>query len=170
MPRPPKKKTRVTAKAFSKGLLQGQTEHDAKTFKNKKQLQVWLKDRLESLIENIDPLEIVAVAGLTILIKQGIEWTEDIPLTLLQKNSLIRTLMRFVPLVGLSFDIFVPDLPPEAIEALKKAMDSPPMEIIQYVASFIVAFIIVRHADRIIEAGGNILGVAKGLMGALIAI
>lgn len=163
MPRPPIKKTKKLAKAQKEGELQAENEFIAKTFKNKKQFLNWAKGKLDGFLEKIDPLETMAILTTTVFIKFGIEWAEDL-LTVPVDSDIFRTIYRMgLGVIGL----LIPPSP-EALqqkEKLKAIMDSPPMEMFQWGVSFLVAYIIIKHAGELITAGGNILGVAKGLIG-----
>jgi len=163
VPRPPKKKTRVLAKAQREGELKAEIEHINKVFKNKKHLKAWFTLRLQHLLEKIEPLKALAILGTTILIKSGIEWSEIAAEELFKKNSLIRTLMRMANPFWFLAEGYIPEAP----EQIKEALDQPHVEVIQWIISFAVAYLIVEHGDAIINAGGNVLGVAKGLIGAL---
>jgi len=164
LPRPPIKKTRVLAKAQREGELKAEAQHRAKTFSNKKQFHIWLVERLENLVDKIDPLKLVATVAMTVFVKTGIEWTEDIVSTALGKDSLIRTIASMLPILGI-IEAITPEIPPQITQ---EALDTPQVEFIEWLISFLVAYMLVEHAGEIIQAGGNLLGVAKGLIGGLV--
>jgi len=163
----PIKRTKKLAEAERTGVLKAEEKYHSKLFSNKKQTGIWLAKQFERLIEKIDPLEAVAILTATFFIKQGIEWTENIPTTILQKDSLIRTVIKTIPFFGPLAVMLTPEAPPEFQEKVEEALDSPQAEVIQYLLSFVVAYIVVKHPEAIMSLGGNILGVAKGLIGGL---
>ena len=158
MPKLPIKKTRTLAKVKKEGELKAITENKAKIFTNKKQLQNWLVARFESLVKDIDALELMAIFGTTVLIKQGIDWAQiavnEETVNLFHSILTADWLQSFRDIIALQ----EPEEPKaEPIGAT----------LTEWVISFVVAFILIRHADAVINAGGNILFMAKGLIGAL---
>lgn len=87
----------------------------------------------------------------------------------MQKDSIFRVLVKHLPFWRSFIDPLIPSLSPEQVETAKKQMDMPQAEIIQWLISFIVAYLIIDNAGELISAGANILGVAKGLIGAVSA-
>jgi len=121
-----------------------------------------IKDWLKKMADKIDPLEIVAVTGMTYLIKNGIEWTEEII-----KNP--APFFRMIaPLTGFAF-LLVPDVPEPQQDAISKMMDTPQAEMVQWLLSFVLAYLLVHNFGMIMQAvgsaTGNIIGMAKGLLG-----
>lgn len=160
MPRPAKKKTRVLAEAQRTGELKAENKFRAKVFKNKKQFQNWLVERLETLMKSIDPLELMAVAGTTVLIKQGIDWAQ-VAVATAEFNIFNKILTA--DWIG-SFQAIIAWVQGSG-EPEPQAPTGP--ELMEWVISFVIAFFLVRHGEALINAGGNMLGVAKGLIGAL---
>lgn len=153
MPRPAVKKTFKLAKAKKLGELSAKIDHENKTFSNKKMLWVSLKNHLGKMLDRTDPLEMIAVIGATYIIKNGIDWTQ----------GFVEGTGEFILGAVAQIGTWLGGTPEE--ELVKKITETPEGEVIEWVVSFIVAFIIIRHAGALITAGGNILGVAKGLIG-----
>lgn len=115
---------------------------------------------------NIDPLELVAILGTTILIKNGIEWTEQS----MGNQDLLRTfskvLVLFNPILGLSWAVGMKPIS-ELIGSpeFQEKLDSPEVETMQWFLSFTVAYIIVRHFPAIVQTAGSVVNMAKGLLG-----
>lgn len=157
------KKWRTKAKEEKKGALTAIEEHLSKVFSNKKQFKNWLVQKFDSLVDKIDPMKALVILSLTGIIKTGIEWSEE-AIASLAEPDIFKAVMKY----GLGiFGGLVP--PSEAAltqqEQIQKAFDTPQAEIIEWALSFIAAYMIVEHGDALITAGGNILGVAKGLVG-----
>ncbi len=167
MPRPAKKKTEVLSEAQETGRLRAQ-----KKFSKTEPFLDKLKPYLMQILHRIDPLEAIAIFGTTIIIKQGINWTED-----MFKDVNVTWLMRFIlSPVGAagqySFE-FVNEilkkgqagsLSADETKTLKDLLGTPQAEILQWLVSFSAAYIIVHHFGAIVEAGSNVVGMAKGLL------
>lgn len=125
----------------------------------KKSLLDSAREHLGKMIDRIDPLEATAILGATYLIKQGIQWTEV--LTTSNLPNITWLLNLFNPFRGV---VNVPVIPRETAEDIQKALDTPQSEAIEWLLAFAAAFIIVRHAGEIIQAGSNILNVGKSLL------
>lgn len=72
MPRPPKKKTRVLAEAYTTGKLKAEAKFNKKKF-DLKNFPTLLKEKFFESLEQIDPIETVALLGLTTIYQPIIE-------------------------------------------------------------------------------------------------
>ena len=165
MPRPAKKKTRVLAKAQKLGELQAELEWEYKTLKNKKHLFVSIKNHIGKMIDKIEPMELIAVLGATYLIKTGIEWTEEILAGAAEfANIVVKATQKYRFVDGAIQVILEPEGIPELAE-IRQALDSAPVEIVEWLLSFMVAYMVVHNFAAIVNAGGSILSLAKTLIG-----
>lgn len=104
---------------------------------------------------------------MTYFIKQGIEWSEELTGPLMQEDSVFRVLIKHLPFWRSFIDPFMPSLTSDQVDTAKKQMDMPQAEAIQWLISFVIAYLLVENAGEIINAGANIIGVAKGMIGML---
>lgn len=155
-PRLPIKKTRKLAEAEEVGKLKARVQHRAKTLQNKKQLRVWLVERLERILDKVDPLKTVAVITLTFLIKSSIDWTN-----LIKTGSKGLSILYNILLARWTTAIAegAKDIEPEDLQD----------EMLEWVISFIVAYMVIEYGGEMIRAGGDLLNVAKGLIGGFFA-
>lgn len=162
MPRPAKKKTRVLAEAAKTGELNAILKHEFKVLRNKKHFLVSLKNHIGKMVDRVDPLKLASVLVLTVVIKTGIEWAEE-AITAIRAENVFKTMYR----VGMGvLGLLLPESP--SPEEIRKAFDTPIVEVFEWGISFAVAYIIVEHGAELVAAGGNILGVAKGLLGGFV--
>jgi hypothetical protein len=157
----------VLAKAAKKGELQAVAENKSKIWSNKKQRTAWMLTQLEKVIDKIDPMKALAILGTTLIIKQGINWAQYLGQKFAEQGG------SPVGMVAAILGDLMPGNP--VLEALagitgeKKVNLGGRAEIMEWVISFTVAYILVEHAGELITAGGNILFAAKGLIGGLLA-
>jgi hypothetical protein len=136
MGRPAKKKAYWESKKAEQGRLQAQIEYARKV-----PLIQRLQPVLEDSLRRIDPLELAAVTGLTITIRQLILVNED----------------------WLKAATFQDKFSVGAIEAIFRILGHKVMDISKFsnseigiwVCSFVIAFIVVRHA-------GSLMGLISG--------
>lgn len=148
MPKLPKKKTRVLAEKKAYGETLGKLkaeEHFAKTKKGKIRA---IKEILTKMLEKIEPVETVAVVGLTIIIKNIIvEFFED---------KIVEYTTGKIPFTPMVFMRAVyPKQFEIAEEEMKKAFDKPNVEFYEWLFSFSIAFIIVRHGGALFSMLGQ---------------
>lgn len=139
------------AKGIAKAIGQGIQKAD-----EGKPLEESLKEHLGRMIDRIDPLESLAVIGVTFLIKQGIEWTEEL------QYANLAAIHWFLDL--LSWPSKFP-WPNPTKEQFDSAVDSPNAEMIQWALSFAIAYVIVHNFDAVISLGKDVISIAKNLIG-----
>jgi hypothetical protein len=171
MPRPPVKKTQKLAKAKRLGELRAERE-----FAKSLTLTDSLREHISHMIDKIDPLELAAVGGMTWLVHDTILTNEGLLNSLnvlIGAFSTVATHPWEVWLTGimnyLGLGWWAPlrmDQPPGVIPAEVMATLSK-NQIVSWVVSLTIAFIIVRHAGGIITALGSGLGSLTGLIALL---
>jgi len=123
----------------------------------KKHPDEWFKDRISSLFSNMtfnDILELVAIAGMTVVIKNMIDASEDLLNKINQMQvpeafltGFIRGFTGFqIPVLGFLFR------QTEITEAFEIA------DPLKWLISFCMAFVIVHHFDSLMKAFGSIQG------------
>lgn len=168
LPRPPKKKTRVIAKARREGELKAEAEHEYKSIKfiadmlpfmpekYKKNAVLWMKNLLEKHLDKMPKM--VAVLGLTWMIKFTIDWTQGV-----FKRALERATKMPIPF-GLGQVAF--EQMPHGRPAIKIGDDTEWQE---WLISYVVAYIIIEHGGEIAlglgESFKNLSMIAGFLLG-----
>jgi len=147
-------------------------------FEKKKPISQKMQEFLVSKMKEIDPAEALAIAGTTVIIKCGINWTEEVVAKaqpfINTYNQISEGMLNVIMLGG--YDILKksylgavgnPTQPTqqEIQDRLRSESSGFQVEVMEWVISFTLAFLIVRHFGEIMQAGSNILGVAKGLLG-----
>lgn len=117
---------------------------------------VWLRNHLGKMLENIDPLELTAILGITVLVKGVIDKSEEI-------RSKIHPFVTFGEIPEGYKAVFsgIPfwyDLVKEGEKYEGLLPDS-----MDWLVAFAVAFVIMRHGSTLIGAGGSIINVIIGL-------
>lgn len=135
--------------------------------KGLKEWRLVFKRYLDKFIENVDPLEMVAVLGVSYLVKNGIDWGQIVTAEILGGFAEVS---KFWYKILDPFNLFgLQDLPGISDEEIKQKISdmskAPTTEIIEWVISIALGFIIVRYFDALIEAGGDVLSLAKSLIG-----
>ena len=143
-----KKEIRELTKEREKAKLQAEYHF---FFKNSRGWKLYLKRWFDSVKDKLDPLELISITGVTVIIKNGIEWTEKI----------IEQQAQFVNLFA-----GILKVPKIDITILEKAMDTPQAEMLQWLISFSIAYLIVHNFGAIMSAGGNLVAAAVKLIGA----
>jgi len=131
-------------------------------------------------LEAVDPIEVAAVLAGTYLIKQVIEASEEISAVVVAKAAYLTKHPELAgawalsgiiagPLGGAISTAFMPE-DSEAKAAYLRAMDSGTAEAIQWVLSFMIAVLLVKHGGEIIgmltDGGKGIGTIAKMLLAA----
>lgn len=168
MPRPPKKKTRVLAEAETTGKLKAKDKHKSKIFKNKKQMKAWIIEQLEKLIARIDPLELTAVMGATVIIKTGIDWSEEIlkQFEATSKETWWKLVFPVETIMGMGYDALFQQLTGKPREQMRKEMEGQVYtEVMEWIVSFCIAYVVIHNFGALIDAGTSLLGSAKMLLG-----
>lgn len=165
MPKPAVKKTMKLAYAAEIGKLKAK-----KHIENLKKIPEKFKETFLEMLEKVDMLEATAVLGATYLIKTGIDWAEQFAQAAAQPtgNILDFWLRTFDPLnvFGLQG---VGSAAGEATQIGLNALKNAPLtEVIEWVVSFTLAYLIVHNFGAIMEgvgsAAGSVVGLAKGLL------
>jgi hypothetical protein len=173
MPRGRVLRTKVKeAKAIEEAKLKGQYKAE-----RNKPLEVSLKEHLGKMIDRIDPLEIGAISGMTILVHHTILTN---PALLERLNVLIGAAGKVatepwnVWLTGimdyLGLGAFAPlsmEQPPLIVP--KEVTDTLSQnQIISWLVSFAIAFVIVRYCGQILQSLGNATSSLTVLVGLLL--
>lgn len=121
----------------------------------KRERDLWLRSVADKLIDKIDAQETIAITGLTIIIKQGMDWAEY-----KAKTMEANPVRAFAPLFGLlgiaTESLWKSDIQPEN--------ESIPEAIQEWILSFAVAYLIVKNFGELVKAGASVLNIAKGLL------
>ena len=126
---------------------------------DKKPLGQSVKEHLGKILDKIDPLEMAAVIGATMLIKSGIDWSQET----IDKNPHLGIFLvnPFSGLIVQTLDQF---------STTKMQFDKMPQnEIFEWIISFVCAYLIVHNFGKIVEVAGklvgDVVGMSKGLLG-----
>lgn len=141
---------------------------------SKKPIEQKLKDFIVEKVKDIDPMEALAIAGATLLIKNGIDWTEEVVKKvqpfLDSYNQIAEGLLNVIMLGG--YNILKTTYQGAAggqqeafKDALKQNSTGLAAEAIEWLVSFTAAFLIIRYFGQILELGSSILGLAKNILG-----
>jgi len=160
MGRPPVKSTYRVEKAKTRAHIQAEYE-----MQKKKPINVSVKEHIGKLIDSIkiDPLEVAAVLGMTFIVKEVIDGSEELIIKARAKGS---WLQKNVGTAGTWFAAFTAgplllylttpsDEDTPEIKALKEAFNSPTTEMMEWMAAFALSYIIVHNA-------GQLLGLLEG--------
>lgn len=141
MPRLPLKKTEKLAEKQAYGETLGKLKaiYHFK-FKTKKGWLKSLREHLGKWIDNINPVETFAILGLTFLIKQIIvENFED--------RLVEITIPYWVRLLIPDYQKFE--------RKMKEAMDKPQIEMVEWLISFTIAYVIIKHGGALFTMMGE---------------
>ena len=174
MPRPPKKKTYVVSKAAEKGRLDAQDEHDSKLLsgRGKKRLLASLATHIGKAIDRVEPLELVAVLGATVIVHNTIMNAPE-TLRYIQQKALGGELGFFEKLLlygPINWPMFTAarQVYGETEKAVTEGIEQQG-EIMVWVISFVVAYLCIKHFGLIIstlgEMGKSILSLTNMQLG-----
>ena len=154
-----KKEAKVLMRASHEGFL----EAEAKAFTNKKILKAKILNWLTQH-KVMDIVKFGSVLGMTWIIKNIIvENFEDIVVKQITGKGLY-------PFLGFFYPILAKSLGLEALEpVLKEALDRPEIEVVEWILSFALAYIMVEHGAEIIKATGSLVSSVGMLLGAAAA-
>lgn len=174
MPRPRKKGEYVEEKARAKARLDAQDEHDSKllTGKGQKRLVASIATHIGNAIDRIEPLEMAAVVGATIIVRNTIM---NAPETLgyIRQKALGGELGYFEKLLlygPINWPMFTAarELYGHTEHAVEEAIEKQGEGMI-WVISFVVAYLCVKHFGLIVstlgDIGKSILGITHMLLG-----
>lgn len=132
------------------------TARAEKELDKKIDIPLWLKARLEKIIDKVDFLELVALIGITVLVKGAIDKSEDI-------RSKIHPFITFGEIPEGYKAVFsgIPFWYDLVKEGDKYEGMLP--DFMDWIVSFGVAFVIVRHGGAILGAGGSLLNTITNL-------
>lgn len=135
-------------KLSTKGRMQAEYE----MIKNKP-LSVTAQEFIDSAIEKLDPFEATAILGTTVIVKQGLDWST----VLVQALKGVEGSMIWKSLPWMKF------IPKQEGVSTKELLGQN--ELFEWVLSFSIAYVIVRHFDKVVNLGTGILGIARSLVG-----
>lgn len=164
MGRPAKKKNYFESKAREKGILDAHTEHTAHIFRDKKKMQNYVFDKINSIIDRIEPLEAAAILGATYLIKTVVLDTSEQIVTKIKVASekpvpfgfgyIAGQYIGMIPFLGPIFtgmvDLATHVATGTTVEQEIRKTDVLP-DVISWLLAFILAYVLVKH-------GGALLG------------
>lgn len=134
---------KISAKEMQGWVEAGMTALEKKTPQLAKALLV------KHLTENAE--KDIAILGVTLIVKSGIDWEEAAVEGL---NWLIQWVkVEISPLIG------------DKNAYIKALSHAPEAEIREWLISFAIAYLIVEHFGEIMTATGNVLGLARQLLG-----
>jgi hypothetical protein len=145
------KEARQVAEGQQEGFVQG----NLRTSTRKKNLERQLLLKISAWVDRIDPLEMVAIIGTTMIIKQGINWSDAVQYNIEWLVDWFAT--EFQTIIGGKAS-FYPDY-------FKKLEKTPQAQIQEWLISFALAFVIIRYFPQVVKAGADILSTAKLLIG-----
>lgn len=149
----PKKKTYILTKLARKAELDAEREDAAKALRSKRGLKVWFMQRARAMLDNINPLEVAAIFGATIAIKQSIDWIES------SKAHLGEAVAQASPLYWIFPQVR------EWISGMKETTKEGAFpDWLDWLLAFVAAYILVKHFGMIAETAGNLGKIAAGMM------
>jgi len=186
--KPPKKKKKakrleIEAAAIERGRIIGQFQGH-----KKKPLEESLKEHVGHWIDKMDPLELVAMAGMTYTVHEVIVATPALmeAAANVAENPASSVWSNIVSSFGsAAIEVFL-HMPMQATRALTTATAEPTKkaaaalenllakrEFVIWIISFALAYIIVKHAGELAQAlagiGGNLTSIVTLLMPAVVA-
>jgi len=167
MGRPPVKSTRALVKA--------KLVAEAKFMNSNIGKEVWTRQQIERLIEKIDPLELIAVIGGTVVIYDLIKSIPELMALAVEYTAWSRAMLVIsaMPLFSWIIEKINPgalenDLKIELtaeqkaqFEAVKKEFDP-----VILVKSFVISYLMIKHSGQIINGVGNMTGFVASMLGA----
>lgn len=129
-----------------------------------------IREYIDKALAKVDPMEAIAVVGGTLIIKNGIDWSEEILVK--AEQSKIPEILGLI--VSFPTGFVYPYIIKEALDnmtaeekakKLKEAASSTQAEITEWLISFTLSYILIHNAGAILEATGNFVGAAKSLIG-----
>jgi len=152
----------------TKKLMETQAKTRWKLVK-KKPLDVSLREHIGKIIDNTkltDVAELVAVLGLTPIVKMTIEETETLMAKfkrMIESGAWLKwsLLMPLTPYLGFAIETLV--TPPDV--EMEKIMDLPEVEIFEWILSFAIAFCIVKWGGYLIGQIGDLTKVIGVMLG-----
>lgn len=122
--------------------------------------ELWIRSLIDKLIDKVDAEQTIAIVGLTIVIRQGIDWTE-------YKSKVLEAqpLRAFAPAFGL-LGIGLESLWKSNVQVDQETITE---NIQEWILSFSIAYLIVKNFGELVKAGANVLSMAKNLLGLVTA-
>ena len=114
------------------------------------QLITYLKERFDKIIDRVDPIETIAILGMTVLIKNGIDWTEASIAKIIVGKPPEELLAHLPP----GYEL------PDPFRAMFPSFEFT-TDLNEWLISFCIAFYIQRHGAQI---SGSITAFAKTLL------
>jgi len=138
-------------KALVKADLQGKKEWKERT----SNIPYQLKNLFKEMVSRVDPLEMIAVGGLTIIIQPIIATSEEILSKIVEITEHGVSAIEGFKSIWQWMGLIPPD--PDEVQLLTDNLT--------WVLSFVLAFIMVRHPDMVIGTLTGMTKLALGLLG-----
>jgi len=124
--------------------------------------KVWFREKLTQLldegIKKIDPMELVAVLGVTVIIKHGVDFTQFMVKV---GADLIPSILAFTR--GITFPLAI-----QLFAGTADVKELPEGELLEWLLSFTFAYLVVHNFGFIMATGSNlssVVGLAQGFLG-----
>jgi hypothetical protein len=176
MGRPAKKRSYWEAKKRRAGELQA--EREALRQNIKKDLPNYILTKLDRLTDRIDPLEFAAVLGMTYVVKQVIDTSEEMIVRARAKGAWIKkqqasgvyTLWSILAGPIITYLMVPEETDDPETKALKAEFQSPSAEALEWFTAFALSYIIVHNAGQLIGLlEGGIAKIVPMLLGVTVA-
>ena len=149
MGRPPTKST--------KALIKAKLTAEAKFYKSNIGREVWLRTQVERLIDKIDPLELAAAIGGTIIVYDIIKGTEELIVAVSYWKGFPGSIKWFETIINKT------ELDEESKKLIQSIKDTPDFNL--YIKSFVISYMMVKHSGQIISGVGNVTSFISGMFG-----
>ena len=137
-----------------KELIKAELEAQQAFKDSPKGLKKSIREHLGRIVDRIDIPEMVAIIGVAHLVKSSIDWTQIVALEVLPKYEFLFPYLEFM--TGMKA--------PSIAELTEKAKGSVQSDAIKWLLSFSASYLIVHNFGALVQAGTNIIGLAKGLL------
>ena len=149
MGRPPTKST--------KALIKAKLTAEAKFYKSNIGREVWLRTQVERVIDKIDPLELAAAIGGTIIVYDIIKGTEELIVAVSYWKGFPGSIKWFETIINKT------ELDEESKKLIQSIKDTPDFNL--YIKSFVISYMMVKHSGQIISGVGNVTSFISGMFG-----
>jgi len=159
MPRLPRNRWKLESQIRTKATLDAEARY--------RKSRLGLESSLIRMIDRIDPLELLAVSATTFIVYDTIK---NIPeLTAAAYQTVFIDIAKYQPLIYFANEIVKLlngsdfQLTPKQSEQLKTIKETP--DLVLFVKSFAIAYILMKHSGQIISGVGNMAGAIGGFFG-----
>jgi hypothetical protein len=160
MPKLPKKKTEKLAYHKALGETLGKLQAEFRFKHTKKGFIKSLRDHIGKWIDNTNPLELVAVGGMTFLVKYLIDTSEDLRGKL---NTLGGLYGEFLTPIGKTKMLTVLGRALGYTEVTPAQFEGMFPDWMDWLISFTIAYVIIKHGGQIFGLASNALGAIQNL-------